>query len=75
MEPCFKRDGLTPQQQFHFKPIGDVENMETRIVPIVAFNPYQGQWTIKARVIAKMMSTISTTPGEMARFSPFTFWM
>ncbi len=28
VEPCFEGDGSIPQQQFHFRPIGDVENME-----------------------------------------------
>ncbi len=28
VEPCFEGDGSILQQQFHFKPIGDVENME-----------------------------------------------
>ncbi|KAH8935234.1 hypothetical protein BDL97_17G018700, partial [Sphagnum fallax] len=28
VKPCFEGDGSIPQQQFHFRPIGDVENME-----------------------------------------------
>ncbi len=28
VEPCFEGDGSIPQQQFHFRHIGDVENME-----------------------------------------------
>ncbi len=28
VEPCFEGDGSSPQQQFHFRPTRDVENME-----------------------------------------------
>ncbi|KAJ7537757.1 hypothetical protein O6H91_11G021100 [Diphasiastrum complanatum] len=44
VEPCFDEDGSIPQQQFDFRPIGEIENLENNamvdvIGVVVAVNP------------------------------------